>query len=95
MTTLQTDEYVVYYNSGMRSLSLFRIRDATQLANYVIHAEVSCINTSYDGRKVILGTGDGALTTLAISDRNKKEDYKYIRNMKSRQTGHINESMDY
>ena len=92
--TLQTDQYVLYYNSAIRSLKLFRRVDATQLANYVIHAEVRSINTSYDGRKVLLGTADGALTCLAISDPGKKEDYKHIRNMKSRKTGNRDESED-
>lgn len=91
---LQTDQYVLYYNSAIRSIKLFRRLDATQLANYVIHAEVRSINTSYDGRKVLLGTADGALTCLAISDPDKKEDYKNIRNMKSRKAENRDVSED-
>ena len=90
----QTDEYVIYYNSGLKSLLLFRLSDATQLANYVIQAELKSINTSYDGRRVMFGSSDGALTTLIISDPRRKEDYEQIRNMKSRQTKNINVSMD-
>ena len=78
----------------MKSLLLFRLRDATQLANYVIQAEVKSLNTTYDGRRVMFGSSDGALTTLTISDPLRKEDYERIRNMKSRQTENINELID-
>ena len=77
---------MVYYNSGLKSIFLFRLRDATQLAKYVVQADLRCLTTSYDGRKIMFGAGDGALTCLAITDPDKVEDFKQIRNMKSRRT---------
>ena len=82
---VQTDEYVIYYNSGMQSIYLFRVRDGTQLGVYVVQSELRCINTSHDGRFVIFGTGDGSVSTLAIADPNKKDSYKSIRSFSSRQ----------
>ena len=32
----QTDEYVLYYNSGLKSILLFRVRDTRELARYLI-----------------------------------------------------------
>ena len=69
----------------MKSIFLFRLRDATQLAKYVVLADLRCLNTSYDGRRLMFGAGDGALTSLAITDPDRPEDFKEIRNMKSRQ----------
>ena len=76
---------MVYYNSGLRSIFLFRLRDGAQLAKYVVQADLRCLNTTYDGRTIMFGAGDGALTSLAITDPEKAEDFKQIRNMKSRQ----------
>ncbi len=36
LSSFQTDEYVLYYNSGLKSILLFRVRDTRELARYVI-----------------------------------------------------------
>jgi len=41
------------------------------LANYRVPAELSAIETTEDGRAVVIATVDGCLTVLAIADPNK------------------------
>lgn len=76
---------MIYYNSGVQSIFLFRVRDGSKLATYVVQSELRCMNTSQDGNFVIFGTGDGSVSTLAIADPNKKDSYKTIRSFNSRQ----------
>jgi hypothetical protein len=80
----ETDEYVVYYHSGLKSIHLFYVRNGVQIANYVVQTELKCITTTRDGRSVVFGTSDGAVTRLVIADPLKKESYKYIRSFTSR-----------
>lgn len=41
------------------------------LANYRVPAELSAIETTEDGRAVVIATVDGCLSVLAIADPNK------------------------
>lgn len=41
------------------------------LANYRVPAELSAIETTEDGRAVVIATVDGCLSVLAIADQNK------------------------
>ena len=61
------------------------MRDGSRLANYIVQADLRCISTTYHGNLVVFGTGDGAVTCLAINDPNKKDELKTIRNFASRQ----------
>ena len=76
---------MIYYNSGLKSIQLFRVRDGSQLANFIVQADLRCINTTFNGNLVVFGTGDGAITCLAINDAKKKDELKSIRNFASRQ----------
>lgn len=42
------------------------------LANYRVPAELSAIETTEDGRAVVIATVDGCLSVLAIADPNKE-----------------------
>lgn len=42
------------------------------------------METTEDGRSVILGMGDGSMTTLTIADPAKEETYKYLAELPSR-----------
>lgn len=48
-----------------------RLTDAKMLANYRVPAELSAIETTEDGRAVVIATVDGCLSVLAIADPNK------------------------
>ncbi|XP_050546334.1 NACHT and WD repeat domain-containing protein 2 isoform X3 [Daktulosphaira vitifoliae] len=68
----KTDEYVLYYHSGKKTLRVFRLEDAKMLANYRVPAELSAIDTTEDGHAVVIATVDGCLSVLAIADPNKE-----------------------
>lgn len=54
------------------------------IANYRVQAELSAINSSYDGKGIVLGTVDGCVSVLAIVDTQKPEMKDYLVNLPSR-----------
>lgn len=54
------------------------------VANYRVQAELSAIDSTYDGKGIVLGTVDGCLSVLAIADPKKPEMKEYIANLPSR-----------
>ncbi len=54
------------------------------IANYRIQAELSSIETTEDGKSVVVGTVDGCLTVLAIADPGKPEMKEYLQALPSR-----------
>ena len=83
----RTNEYVLYYHSGRKTIRLFRRRDGVQLANYRVSAELRCLQTTQDGHSIVLGSGDGAITTLTIADLLKPGTKQYLKHLPSRQRG--------
>ncbi|GAB0097357.1 NACHT domain-containing protein [Sergentomyia squamirostris] len=79
-----TDEYVLYYHSGKKTLRVFRASDTEMIANYRLQAELTAIRSTKDGRGVVLGTVDGCLSVLAIADANVPEMLEYLKNLPSR-----------
>ena len=86
-TFTKTNEYVLYYHTGRRTIRLFRRRDGVQLANFRVSAELRCLQTTQDGHSVVLGLGDGAITTLTIADLLKPDTKQYLRHLPSRLRG--------
>ncbi|KAG8231330.1 hypothetical protein J437_LFUL017681, partial [Ladona fulva] len=83
----RTDEYVLYYHSGHKTLRVFRTADATMLANYRVQAEVSAIESTEDGMAVVIGTVDGCLSVLAIADQTKPHVGQFLGSLPSRDEG--------
>ena len=54
------------------------------VANYRVQAELSAIDSTYDGRGIVLGTVDGCVSVLAIADSHKPEMIDYLANLPSR-----------
>lgn len=54
------------------------------IANYRVQAELSAIDSTYDGRGIVLGTVDGCVSVLAIADTHKLEMNDYLANLPSR-----------
>nr|XP_022901616.1 uncharacterized protein LOC111414493 [Onthophagus taurus] len=79
-----TDEYVLYYHSGKKTLRVFRTSDAEMIANFRCQAELSAVESTLDGRALVLGTVDGCVSVLAILDPEKKDMIQYLANMPSR-----------
>ena len=80
----QTNEYVLYYHSGRKTIRAFRRKDGTQIANYRVSADLKCLETTRDGKSLVLGMGDGAITTLTIADPDKSDTKEYLKSLPSR-----------
>ncbi|XP_056633882.1 NACHT and WD repeat domain-containing protein 2 [Diorhabda sublineata] len=79
-----TDEYVLYYHSGKKTLRVFRTADAEMVANYRVQAELTAVESTPDGKALVLGTVDGCVSVLAIVDTNKGDMNQYLSEMPSR-----------
>ena len=80
-----TNEYVLYYHSGRKTLRVFRVSDGVMIALYRVPSELIAIESTTDGKSIALGMNDGNLTVLTIADPNKKHMIEYIRGLPSRQ----------
>ncbi|VEN47743.1 unnamed protein product, partial [Callosobruchus maculatus] len=83
----KTDEYVLYYHSGRKTLRVFRTSDAEMVANYRVQAELTAVESTPDGNALVLGTIDGCVSVLAIVDQTKKDMNQYLAQMPSRDEG--------
>lgn len=54
------------------------------IANYRVQAELSAIDSTYDGKSIVLGTVDGCVSVLAIADPQKPEMKDFLSNLPSR-----------
>jgi len=61
-----------------------RSSDCEMIANYRVQAELSAIDSTYDGKSIVLGTVDGCVSVLAIADPKKPEMTEYLANVPSR-----------
>ncbi|CAG7720924.1 unnamed protein product [Allacma fusca] len=80
----RTDEYVLYYHGGRKTIRVFRTSDAEMIADYRVPAELSSIDTTPDGKSLILGTLDGCLTILTIADPSNPKTAEYLAGLPSR-----------
>ncbi|XP_015115878.1 NACHT and WD repeat domain-containing protein 2 [Diachasma alloeum] len=80
----RTDEYVLYYHSGRKTIRIFRSSDCEMIANYRVPAELSAVDSTYDGKSIVLGTVDGCVSVLAIADPQKPDMKEYLRALPSR-----------
>ena len=81
----ETDEYVLYYHSGQKTLSVFRIPDGDMIANYRVPSNLTSLESTSDGNHVAIGMVDGNLSILTIADPKKRRMTSYIRSLPSRQ----------
>ena len=81
----ETDEYVLYYHSGKKTLRVFRILDGVMIANYRVPSNLTSLESTSDGNNVALGMVDGNVSILTIADPNKRRMGAYLRNLPSRQ----------
>lgn len=54
------------------------------IANYRVQAELTSIESTEDGKALVLGTIDGCLSVLAIVDTQKQDMNQYLAGMPSR-----------
>ena len=81
----ETDEYVLYYHSGHKSLAVFRVNDGEMIADYRVPSNLTSLESTSDGNHVALGMVDGNVSILTIADPKKRKMANYIRNLPSRQ----------
>ena len=80
----ETNEYVLYYHSGRKTLRVFRVVDGAMIANYRVASDLSSIESTTDGNNVALGMMDGSLTVLTIADTLKPQMIDYVKSLPSR-----------
>ncbi|KAK3849709.1 hypothetical protein Pcinc_043548 [Petrolisthes cinctipes] len=80
----RTDEYVLYYHGGRKTIRVFRLSDGRMIANYRVQAELTAIAGSEDGRTIVLGTVDGCLSSLTIADPTRPGIVDYLTDLPSR-----------
>ncbi len=82
-----TNEYVLYYHSGLKTLRVFRVSDGQMIANYRVPSDLSSLESTTDGYSVVLGMVDGNLTVLTIADPKKGRMSEYLKSLPSRNRG--------
>ena len=82
-----TNEYVLYYHSGRKTLRVFRVKDGKMIANYRVPSDLSGLESTTDGYSVVLGMVDGNLTVLTIADPKKGHMREYLKALPSRNRG--------
>ena len=80
----QTNEYVLYYHGGRKTLRVFRVSDGIMIANYRVSSHLSSVESTTDGKSVALGMVDGNLTVLTIADPKKHGMTEYLNHLPSR-----------
>lgn len=81
----KTDQHVLYYHSGHRTVRVFRTSDGKMIANFKAHAEVKVMMGSTGGASVVLGCEDGSLTVLTIADPTSESSVEFLKSLPSRQ----------
>lgn len=63
----ETNEYVLYYHSGRKTIRAFRRKDGKMIANFRVQADLKGMETTSDGRleKMIYNI---SISTIIISD---------------------------
>jgi len=79
-----TNEFVLYYHSGRKTIRAFRRKDGKLIANFRVQADLKDMETTTDGRSVVLGMGDGSMTTLTIADPEKQGIAEFLKSLPSR-----------
>ena len=82
-----TNEYVLYYHSGRKTLRVFRVKDATMISNFRVPSDLSSVESTTDGISVVLGMTDGSLMVLTIADPKKENMSEYLKALPSRNNG--------
>lgn len=65
-------------------MKYFRRSDAEMIANFRVQTELSAIESTEDGRAIVLGTVDGCLSVLALADPQKEDMKPFLAALPSR-----------
>ena len=84
MAKKRTNKILRLLEHALKLKNNFRSSDCEMIANYRVQAELSAIDSTYDGKSIVLGTVDGCVSVLAIADPKKIEMKEYLSNLPSR-----------
>ncbi|CAF1183817.1 unnamed protein product [Rotaria sp. Silwood1] len=74
-----TNEHVIYYHKGKRTIRVFRTEDGRQLADIKCPTKVRQATATNDGRVLVVGYEDGAIQAFLIVDHTDESHIDYLR----------------
>jgi hypothetical protein len=80
-----TNQHVIYYNKGKRTIRVFRAVDGRQIADMRCPAKVRQACATHDGRALVVGYEDGAIQMFLIVDPYEPNTIAYLKNWRKRQ----------
>jgi hypothetical protein len=80
-----TNNHVIYYNKGKRTIRVFRTVDGRQIADMRCPAKVRQALATHDGRGLVVGYEDGAVQMFLIVDHYDESSINYFRNWRKQQ----------
>ncbi|CAF3329325.1 unnamed protein product [Rotaria socialis] len=80
-----TNEHVVYYHKGKRTIRLFRAEDGKQLADMKCPTKVRQATATQDGLALVVGYEDGAIQMFLIVDQDKESDIEHLKSWRKYQ----------
>ena len=80
-----TNNHVIYYNKGKRTIRVFRAADGLQIADMKCPAKVRQALATPDGQALAVGYEDGAVQMFLIVDRFETESVEYLKNWREQQ----------
>jgi NACHT domain- and WD repeat-containing protein len=80
-----TNQHVVYYHKGKRTIRIFRTTDGRQLADMKCPAKVRQALATHDGRGLVVGYEDGAVQMFLIVDHSDPQQVEYLKDWRKYQ----------
>ena len=74
-----TNQHVIYYNKGKRTIRVFRTHDGRQIADMKCPAKVRQAMATQDGRILVVGYEDGAIQVFLIVDHTEPTSVTYLK----------------
>ncbi|CAF0870188.1 unnamed protein product [Adineta ricciae] len=88
-----TNQHVIYYNKGKRTIRVFRSIDGRQIADMKCPAKVRQAYATHDGRALIVGYEDGVIQTFLIVDPYEPSTIAHLKHWRQQQFGAELEAM--
>ncbi|CAF5000362.1 unnamed protein product [Rotaria magnacalcarata] len=80
-----TNNHVIYYNKGKRTIRVFRTKDGRQIADMKCPAKVRQAVATQDGQALVVGYEDGAVQMFLIADPFEPENVEHLKQWRQQQ----------
>ncbi|CAF4731675.1 unnamed protein product [Rotaria sp. Silwood1] len=80
-----TNNHVIYYHKGKRTIRVFRTQDGQQIADMKCPTKVRQAIATHDGRALVVGYEDGAIQVFLIVDHFDESTVNYLKHWRKRQ----------